>query len=32
MKITKDVRKYTEENGYTRDDMSKEELVAAAAK
>ena len=31
MKITADVRKYAEENGYTGDDLSKRELVDSAA-
>jgi hypothetical protein len=30
MKITADVRKYAEENGYTGDDLSKKELVEAS--
>jgi hypothetical protein len=31
MKITADVRKYAEENGYTGDDLSKRELVDSTA-
>jgi hypothetical protein len=31
MKITADVRKYAEENGYTGDDLSKRELTEAIA-
>ena len=31
MKITADVRKYAEENGYTGDDLSKRELAETTA-